>query len=70
MDSRRLTDNDSSGPDRYVQIVRHFGDHLRGRTLEELQAKAQEIRSSNAPKIQDQLQTEEGLQTWQWLLSI
>ncbi|TQB77619.1 hypothetical protein MPDQ_000161 [Monascus purpureus] len=58
------------GPDRYVQIVRHFGDHLRGRTLEELQAKAQEIRSSNAPKIQDQLQTEEGLQTWQWLLSI
>ncbi|KAJ9293361.1 hypothetical protein DTO271G3_7857 [Paecilomyces variotii] len=58
------------GPDRYRQIIKHYGHRLKGRTVADLQAKAREIRDNYRPGIQEQLQSYRGRQQWAWLLSV
>ncbi|GAD96078.1 conserved glutamic acid-rich protein [Paecilomyces variotii No. 5] len=58
------------GPDRYRQIIKHYGQRLKGRTVADLQAKAREIRDNYRPVIQEQLRTYRGREQWAWLLSV
>ncbi|KAI9925165.1 hypothetical protein ASPWEDRAFT_72772 [Aspergillus wentii DTO 134E9] len=58
------------GPNRYIDVMRHFGHRLRGRTFHELRIKAREILDNALPSIQDDLQTVEGRRKHQWLLSV
>lgn len=74
---RRTKDNESNihwvlseGPDRYRQIIKHYGHRLKGRTVADLQAKAREIRDNYRPGIQEQLRSHRGQQQWAWLLSV
>ncbi|THC97496.1 hypothetical protein EYZ11_003030 [Aspergillus tanneri] len=56
--------------DRYSQILVNFGTQLRGRTVDELRTKAQEILDAYLPTILKQAPTQEEQQQWQWLLSV
>ncbi|KAJ9239704.1 hypothetical protein DTO169E5_4216 [Paecilomyces variotii] len=58
------------GPDRYRQIIKHYGHRLKGRTVADLQAKAREICDNYRPGIQEQLRSHRGRQQWAWLLSV
>ncbi|KAI9376202.1 hypothetical protein BJX61DRAFT_444759 [Aspergillus egyptiacus] len=58
------------GQDRYILILRDFGDTLGGRTLRELREKALEVYHKGLPNIQDELETREGRNEYRWLLSI
>ncbi|KAL1847025.1 hypothetical protein Plec18170_008797 [Paecilomyces lecythidis] len=57
------------GPDRYRQIIKHYGQRLKGRTVADLQEKAREIRDNYRPVIQEQLRNYRGREQWAWLLS-
>lgn len=58
------------GRDRYYQIIKHYGQRLKGRTVTDLQGKAREICDNYRPLIEGQLRTEHGQQQWEWLLSV
>lgn len=58
------------GPDRYLQIIGHFGYRLRHRTQQELRAKALQVHDRMQPTIAAQLETEDGRRPWGWLLSV
>ncbi|RJE24974.1 hypothetical protein PHISCL_02685 [Aspergillus sclerotialis] len=58
------------GPDRYIQIIRHFGAQLPNRSTSELRSKAREIRDNFLPTAQGLLATPEGRQQVAWLLTV
>ncbi|KAE8388931.1 hypothetical protein BDV23DRAFT_184928 [Aspergillus alliaceus] len=60
------------GRNRYVQILEHFKKQLRGRTIRSVRNKARQLHDNllSSTVDPDELQTEEGRERWQWLLSI
>ncbi|KAE8147320.1 hypothetical protein BDV25DRAFT_160605 [Aspergillus avenaceus] len=58
-----------TGPNRYVEILKHFPQELRGRTVRSARDKARQL-CNDFEKVNDTLQTVDGQRKWQWLLSV
>ncbi|KAJ0419456.1 hypothetical protein BJY00DRAFT_164371 [Aspergillus carlsbadensis] len=57
------------GRERYIQILKNSSE-LEGRTLPELREEARRMCDKYEPLIKDELRTQEGRETWRWLLSV
>ncbi|PLB55364.1 hypothetical protein P170DRAFT_505966 [Aspergillus steynii IBT 23096] len=58
------------GPGRYDQILGRFSSKLRGRTVRELRAQAQQLQAAWASHIEETVRTQEQRQQWQWLSEV
>ena len=59
-----------TGPDRYVQIIRHYGAHFPNRSTRELRSKARQVRDRFCSSAQGILATPEGRRQLEWLLTV
>ncbi|RMJ27167.1 hypothetical protein PHISP_01936 [Aspergillus sp. HF37] len=60
----------SIGPDRYVDIIGHYGARFRDRRIRDLRSKAREVRDNFLPAAGDILESSEGRRRMRWLLDV